>query len=146
MKAAERKKYMKEVVMPKMKELFIAYDAKHYAKMDCKTCHGDGVNAKFKMPNAKLPKLPADEEGFKKLAADKPQAAEFMGTKVKPTMAQLLGMPEYNPATNEGFGCMACHTVAKAKAAPKEGAAKTPAKEKAPAAAPAAPAAPAKSP
>ena len=31
--------------------------------------------------------------------------------KVKPEMAQLLGMPEMDPKTNpKGFGCFNCHT------------------------------------
>jgi hypothetical protein len=119
MNKKERKQHMKEVVMPKMKELFVEFDAKHFAKMDCATCHGAGAtNGKFKMPNPKLPKLPADEAGFQKLAAEKPKAAEFMGTKVKPTMASLLGLPEYDPKTKTGVGCFACHmqvTTAAAK-------------------------------
>ena len=64
----------------------------------------------FKMPNARLPKLPSTPEGFAKLAAEKPAATEFMMKKVKPTMAALLGMPEFTPENPSGFGCMHCHT------------------------------------
>jgi hypothetical protein len=80
--------------------------------MNCMTCHGDSAaDGSFKMPNPRLPKLPATPDGFKKLAADKPAVMEFMKNEVKPKMAMLLGMPEYNPETQSGFGCMACHTA-----------------------------------
>jgi hypothetical protein len=44
--------------------------------------------------------------------ADKPQVTQFMATKVKPTMAQLLGMEEFTPDHPSGFGCYQCHTKA----------------------------------
>ena len=45
MTRAERRDYMRTVVMPKSKELFVAYDPARYAKMSCGTCHGDGASA-----------------------------------------------------------------------------------------------------
>jgi hypothetical protein len=110
----QRKEFMKAVVAPKMKELFLAFDSSRYSNFSCMTCHGDSANdGSFKMPNPKLPVLPNNPEGFKKLMADKPMMMEFMGKKVKPTMAQLLAEPEFNPETRTGFGCMECHTMAK---------------------------------
>src|SRR5262249_6221839 len=80
MNKEQRVDYMKRVVLPKMKDAFVAFDAKRYADMNCATCHGDGVkDGTFKMPNPKLPKLPADEAGFKKLSESKPEAMKFMG-------------------------------------------------------------------
>jgi hypothetical protein len=133
-----RKDYMKKTVLPQMKTLFTAVDAKKYKKMNCVTCHGEGANKDFKMPNPELPKLPTNEAGFKALQEKKPEMMKFMGTKVKPQMAALLGMPEWTPQNQEGFGCYGCHTkeggAAPAPAAPgKEGAAAP----KAPAPAPA---------
>ena len=110
----QRKAYMKAVVAPKAKEMFLAFDSSRYANFSCVTCHGDGANdGSFKMPNPKLPVLPHTPEGFKRLMDDKPTAMEFMSKQVKPTMAQLLGEPEFNPETKTGFGCMECHTMAK---------------------------------
>jgi hypothetical protein len=107
----QRKEYMKAVVMPRMKETFVAFAADHYAQMNCMTCHGDGAaDGTFKMPNPKLPALPTTPDGFKKLMADKPQVTQFMATKVKPHMAQLLGMEEFTPEHPSGFGCYQCHT------------------------------------
>jgi hypothetical protein len=67
------------------------------------------------MPNAKLPKLPTDREGFMALQQKKPDAVKFMGTVVKPKMAELLGMPEWTPQNQTGFGCYQCHTKEAAK-------------------------------
>jgi len=110
---AEKKKYMKTVVLPTMKKEFIAYDEKTYKKMNCGTCHGDGASdGKFKMPNPKLPKLPKPtaQSDFVELQKKKPDAVKFMGTVVKPKMAALLGLPEWSPQTTNGFGCYRCHT------------------------------------
>src|SRR5205823_4743090 len=45
-----KKKYMKTTVLPEMKKLFVAVDKKHYASMNCQTCHGEkAVESRFKM-------------------------------------------------------------------------------------------------
>jgi hypothetical protein len=114
MSKQQRGAYMKEVVMPKMKEVFVAFDAKKYGDMKCNTCHGSGAtNGSFAMPNPELPKLPSDMSKFKEWAAKKPQMTEFMLKHVKPEMAKLLNEPEYDPATKKGFGCGECHTMEK---------------------------------
>jgi hypothetical protein len=131
MEVPAKKKYMKATVLPTMKKLFVAFDKKAYSKMTCETCHGKkAVENKFKMPSAELPKLPqpTDRAGFMALQQKKPEAAKFMGTQVKPTMAALLGKPEWQPTNPEGFGCYQCHTkeetaAAVPPAAPKPGAA-----------------------
>ena len=43
---AERRDYMQTVVMPKAKELFVAFDPARYEKMSCATCHGDGADGR----------------------------------------------------------------------------------------------------
>ena len=70
------------------------------------------TTGKFKMPNLKLPKLPSpsDRAGFIALQQKKPDAVKFMGTVVKPKMAELLGVLEWTPKTPTGFGCYQCHT------------------------------------
>jgi cytochrome c553 len=131
MNEAQRKKYMKATVLPEMKKLYVGFDKK-YKSMTCLTCHGEkAVENKFKMPSAELPKLPppTDRPGFMALQQKKPDAVKFMGTQVKPAMANLLNLDEWSPTSPKGFGCYGCHT--------QEGAA---AAAPAPAAAPAKPA------
>jgi hypothetical protein len=112
----QRGKFMKDVVMPKMKPVFTAFDAKEFAKFECKTCHGDGVaDRSFKMPSPSTGELPTTQEGFADLMKDKPEWVKFMGEQVKPQMAALLGIEEYNPqAPKPGtFGCYNCHVAEK---------------------------------
>ena len=126
---AQKRKYMKSTVLPEMKKLFVAYDAKTYQSMTCQTCHGDkAVEGKFKMPNAQLPKLPqpTNQPGFMALGQKKPDAMKFMGTQVKPKMAALLGIAEWTPTNPTGYGCYGCHTQEGAPgAAPTDSAPKT---------------------
>jgi hypothetical protein len=105
----QRKAYMKKTVLPAAQKMFAEFDAKKYKRVTCVTCHGEGAGADFKMPNPELPKLPTSPDGFKALQEKKPDTVKFMGTKVKPTVAALLGLPEWTPAAPQGFGCYNCH-------------------------------------
>lgn len=111
----QRATYMKEVVMPKTKDLFVAFDPK-YETMDCTTCHGDGAaDGSFEMPNAKIKPLPNTPDAFMAWVAKEPEAgryAEFMATKLEPLMGELLQMTVYNPQTKTGeLNCGTCHTL-----------------------------------
>ncbi len=107
MKHEEREAFMKQIVLPAMKERFQEFDAEGFAEFDCATCHGAGAaNDSFEMPNPDLPVLtgalfenPGDEQAI----------FDFMSKTVKPHMAELLGMPEMTD-TQEGFSCASCHT------------------------------------
>lgn len=102
---------MKTVVMPRMKELFSAWEPEHHADMKCVACHGEGAKTQtFKMPNPKLPKL-SYTDNFKKEREAHPNGTQFMMEKVVPEMIRLLGVEPFNPATGKGFGCGACHIV-----------------------------------
>lgn len=105
----QRVAYMKDSVVPKMKASFQAFDAEHFAKFGCTTCHGEnGKDTGFKMPNPSLPKLDP-KDGFAAELKAHPNGTKFMMEKVVPEMAELLGMQPYDPATQQGFGCFACH-------------------------------------
>jgi hypothetical protein len=107
----EKTEFMKKTVVPTMKPLFQAFDAKKYANFGCKTCHGKDPKAtKFKMPNPELPKL-----DFAALKAGKqaPKVAEFMAKTVKPEMAKLFHEPEMTETNPKGFGCLECHQMKK---------------------------------
>lgn len=107
--------YMKEVVMPKMKPMFEGFDPREFAKVTCATCHGpSGKDNGMKMPTAEIYKLPGSDDaaGWEKEQKKHKRELEFMAMQVKPTMARLLGIEEYNHETKTGeFGCMHCHTT-----------------------------------
>lgn len=112
MTVSQKKKYMKATVLPEMKKLFMGFDKK-YKTMTCVTCHGsEAAEAKFKMPNPELPKLPqpTDRAGFMALHDKKPDVVKFMGTEVKPAMTALLNLQDWSPVNPKGFGCYGCHT------------------------------------
>ena len=117
----QKGEYMKAEVLPKMKPIFQAFDAKEFKKFDCMSCHGKDAKAKkFKMPNTHILKLPGTPEGFQALLKKKPDLgrwAKFMGEEVKPQMAALLGMPSFDPTKPEagGFSCAGCHVIQKPK-------------------------------
>lgn len=98
--------FMKQKVAPRMAKVFQSIDANHYAKFDCKGCHGP----EFKAPKDVLPKLTL-KDGKITAFTEKPQVAKIMAEKVVPEMAAALGVKPYDPQTKEGFGCGGCHAV-----------------------------------
>lgn len=109
----QRKVYMRETVLPQMRQTFAAFNEEEYGRINCKTCHGDGATDEtFKMPNPKLPKLPSTTEGFMELMKKDSASMAFMMHQVKPQMAELLGLTPSDPMKGiEGFGCTNCHTM-----------------------------------
>ncbi|MBL0212955.1 MAG: hypothetical protein IPQ07_03660 [Myxococcales bacterium] len=115
MNADQRQAYMKDVVLPKAKVVFAAFDPK-FQTMDCKTCHGDGVDdGSYEMPNPKIKPLPNTEAAFMAWLGKDAEAARytpFMADKVEPLMGDLLHMTVFDPKTMSGeFGCSSCHTL-----------------------------------
>jgi hypothetical protein len=115
----QKAKFMKVVVTPKMRPVFQEFDAELFKKVDCATCHGKTAKArKFKMPTPDIHVLPSTPEAFKAALAKEPtwpKWTKFMGEKVEPTVAGLLGLPVFDPKKPEagGFGCAGCHTLEK---------------------------------
>ena len=100
--------FMKAKVVPTMGPLFQAYDAEAYADFGCQTCHGPDN----KMPTDYLPEL-TFQDGKLTAFAEEPEMAKFMAEVVTPNMAEVFGVPPYNPETHEGFGCSGCHSMSK---------------------------------
>ncbi len=112
----QRGKYMGMVVLPKMREVFRAFDGEKFASIGCGTCHGKDARSRgFEMPNPDLYQLPNSQEEWGKLMKEKPEMLRFMGEKVKPEMAALLGVPSMDPQNPQpgALGCGACHATKK---------------------------------
>ena len=113
----QKRAYMKDAVIPTMKPILKAFDAKKFKKFECQTCHGeDGAARKFKMPSNDIHPLPGTKEGFEaKLKTEPtwPKWTEFMAQKVEPAMGKLLDIPVFNPNKPvEGtLSCAACHKL-----------------------------------
>ena len=105
----QRAQFMKQKVVPAMKEVFQKHDPKAYAEFGCQTCHGkEAAKGHFDMPNPELPKIgkTTDWSKFKK------EDVDWMKNEVKPAMAKILGQPEWSPENPKGFGCLECHPSA----------------------------------
>ncbi|MBX5484072.1 MAG: hypothetical protein IRZ16_19785 [Myxococcaceae bacterium] len=110
----QRGRFMKAKVMPKMKPIFQAFDAKEFADFTCASCHGKNArDRQFHMPNPEIFALPASEEAFKPVMEQKPEWVKFMAEQVTPAMAELLGREPFNPQAPkpDAFSCGACHTT-----------------------------------
>jgi hypothetical protein len=115
----QRAAHMQQNVLPVFRELLRAYDATAYANVTCATCHGQNARqVHFRMPNT-LPTLPrfGTPEAQSFMQQHRRMYA-FMGQRVVPVMAQLLGTEPFNMETRQGFGCAGCH--------PREGASASP--------------------
>jgi mono/diheme cytochrome c family protein len=117
----QKKAYMKSAVMPTMKPIFQAFDAKGFKTFNCATCHGDdGAERKYKMPSNGIHPLPNTPEAFQaKLKAEPtwPKWTEFMAKKVEPAMGKLLDVPVFDPKNpvKGTFSCGNCHKLEAAK-------------------------------
>lgn len=102
---------MSRHVVPAMTDLFLAYDAERFGDFGCPTCHGADASARhYAMPNPSLPVLyPTGSVGQHRAVAQFPEGVRFMFSEVTPAMGQLLGAPEFDETTHEGFTCFACH-------------------------------------
>jgi hypothetical protein len=100
---------MKTQVMPAAQEIW-KQSPNPEEEVNCATCHG--ANAEkgiFSMPTTGIPALnPADQFAAH---ADEAEWLQFMSKSLVPTMAKVLDVAPYDPATQKGFGCFACHTM-----------------------------------
>lgn len=111
----QRVVFMNDVVLPQMREVFVAFDPA-YEGMTCATCHGTGATlGTYAMPTNDLLRLPPTEEAFFERMENDADFAEwslFMIDRVYPRMADLLEIPLFDPTTNpNGFSCHNCHKV-----------------------------------
>lgn len=114
MSKGDRATWMEERVVPTMAPLFSAFDPERYGDFGCETCHGSNARVRgFAMPNASLPVLPIPEtDAWRTMMTGQRHVFTFMAERVEIAMARTLGVAPYDPATQQGFGCFNCHTMA----------------------------------
>lgn len=107
----EKGRFMAEAVVPYMRELFREYDPEAYASFGCATCHGADMSAReFAMPSTGLLALhPSGSPEQRAVVEEQPRMTRFMFNHVVPAMRTMLGQPERDPSTGEGFSCYSCH-------------------------------------
>lgn len=104
----EKLEWMALAVLPRMKTLFVEYDAEKYADFDCKTCHGADMElVDYEMPNALFSLSKQDPiEAAREYDAE---MTAFMVRTVTPEMARLLDRNVTRAPGGPGFGCLGCH-------------------------------------
>lgn len=106
-----RRAHMVQHVLPASTDLFAEWDAARYQDFSCQTCHGADASARdFAMPNPALITLyPTGTIGQERVLREHTEACTFMFSRLVPAMQTMLGAPDYDPATHEGFTCFSCH-------------------------------------
>ncbi len=106
----DRHDVMTFAVLPNMARAFQRFRGASAPDMTCRTCHGaDAEKVAYEMPHG-LPAL--DPRHMPSVDSPDPKEAriaKFMFDEVTPQMADLLGVPLYDPETHARFGCFSCH-------------------------------------
>lgn len=96
----EKASFMASDVLPRMREVFQAYDSEAYADFSCASCHVTGsTDGNYAMPDPGLP--PLREDGFPYTS----DIGVFMADEVLPELKELLGPKD------GGRPCITCHTL-----------------------------------
>jgi hypothetical protein len=103
-----RKKFMREMVVPSMRQAFQDFDSERFAAFGCRTCHGAGVaDGSFAMPASEVPTL--SSAALMDPAPENVAITDFMRNVVRPQFQALLGAESGTPAA---VRCSTCHTIA----------------------------------
>jgi len=109
MDTSQRKRHMKQVVLPIAASVFQSWRPERYAQVDCTLCHGQGFqNENFHMPTNHLPRL----SGTLLLGPEfqnHPETTQLKLNRLVPEMAEALGKSQFSLITRRGFGCYSCH-------------------------------------
>jgi hypothetical protein len=106
----DRHDTMTFLVLPNMARLFQRFDGSRYPEMTCRTCHGaDAEMVQYKMPHGLRALDPAHLPNANAPDPNEARVAKFMIEQVTPQMADLLGLPTYDPKTGRGLSCFDCH-------------------------------------
>lgn len=107
----QRHSQMTFLVHPTMMEHFQAFYKTSTPEITCASCHGENAEAAgYNLSNSKLKALkPSRVRTLYKTGATLSPEQLFKRDDITPTMARLMGVPQYDPATGLGFSCFGCH-------------------------------------
>jgi hypothetical protein len=105
----QRKTHMKDVVLPRVAELFHTWQPKRFDNVSCNLCHDLETAAEnFHMPTSHLPRLSGDWT----LGPERekyPETTKLKLDRLIPLMSGALGQKSFSIITRRGFGCYSCH-------------------------------------
>ena len=105
----QKKKHMKDAVLPRAAQVFRAWRPNRYPQIDCTLCHGpDPVAADFRMPSVHLPRLSGEALLGPEFARN-PETTRLKLDSLVPAMSEALGLKSFSVITRRGFGCYSCH-------------------------------------
>lgn len=94
---------MKDVVMPRARELFSTYNPQKFADVKCSLCHGPNPKERaFKMPSPDLPEFEPS------MFEDHPDMSMFMKNQVMPMVAEAMGLRPFDGQSGD-VRCTTCH-------------------------------------
>lgn len=109
MNVDQRKRHMKNVVLPRAALVFQAWRQERYANVECTLCHGIGAySGAYDMPTDHLPRL-SGELLLGPERAKYPDTTQLKLDRLVPEMAEALGLKRFSLITRRGFGCYSCH-------------------------------------
>ena len=106
-----RHSQMTFLLHPTMMEHLQAFYKTPIPELTCASCHGENAEAAgYNLSNSKLKALkPSRVRALYEAGATLSPEQLFKRDDITPTMARLMGVPQYNPATGLGFSCFGCH-------------------------------------
>ncbi len=99
------------LIHPTMMEHFQAFYKTPTPELTCAGCHGENAeSAGYELSNSTLDALKASTvQGLYRQGAALTPEQLFKRDDITRTMARLMGVPQYDPATGLGFSCFGCH-------------------------------------
>ncbi len=99
------------LIHPTMMEHFQAFYKTPTPELTCASCHGKKAErAGYDLSNSNLDALkPSKVQSLYRQDAVLTPEQLFKRDDITRTMARLMGVPQYDPATGLGFSCFGCH-------------------------------------
>ena len=99
------------LIHPTMMEHFQAFYKTPTPELTCVSCHGENAQAAgYDLANSALdPLKPSKVRALYRHDAVLTPEQLFKRDDITQTMARLMGVPQYDPATGLGFSCFGCH-------------------------------------